>query len=246
MSKNIPIIKFDHVTKNFSLNKQKTFKEFFPAFLSGKETKKKFTALDNISFEINKGETIGIIGPNGSGKSTLLKLIAGVMYPTSGKVTVKGKVSPLIELGAGFHPDLSGTENIYLNGSILGLSQFELKKKYADIVNFSGLGEFINQPIKHYSSGMYMRLAFSVAIHTNPEILLIDEILAVGDTAFQAKCFAKMEQFKKKGVTIVFVSHSMASIESFCTKAIYINHSSLIHTGKTKDVCQKYLDDLNN
>ena len=241
-----PIIRFDHVTKNFSLNKQKTFKEFFPAFLSGKETKKQFTALDNISFEINRGETVGIIGPNGSGKSTILKLIAGVMYPTKGKVMVHGNVSPLIELGAGFHPELSGTENIYLNGSILGLSQQELKKKYANIVNFSGLGEFINQPIKHYSSGMYMRLAFSVAIHTNPEILLVDEILAVGDTDFQAKCFSKMEEFKKQGVTIVFVSHSMASIKSFCTKAIYINHSKLISFNNPKQVTNQYLATLTN
>ena len=241
MSKKI-IIKFTGVTKNFSLNKQKTFKEFFPAFLSGKETKQDFTALDNISFEINRGETVGIIGPNGSGKSTILKLIAGVMYPTTGKVIVHGNVSPLIELGAGFHPELSGTENIYLNGSILGLSQQELKNKYADIVNFSGLGEFINQPIKHYSSGMYMRLAFSVAIHTNPEILLVDEILAVGDTDFQAKCFAKMEQFKKQGITIVFVSHSMESVKNFCQKAIYIDHSKLIASGLADQVVDTYIN----
>jgi len=241
MSKSTPIIKFENVTKNFSLNKQKTFKEFFPALLLGHETKEDFTALDNISFEINKGETVGIIGPNGSGKSTILKLIAGVMYPTTGKVTVHGKVSPLIELGAGFHPELSGTENIYLNGSILGLNQKELKDLYADIVNFSELGEFINQPIKHYSSGMYMRLAFAVAIHTKPDILLVDEILAVGDTAFQAKCFAKMEQFKKDGVTIIYVSHSMDSVKSFCNRAIYINHSKLISDGPASEVIDKYL-----
>lgn len=233
-------IKFEKVTKNFSLNKQKTFKEFFPAFLAGHQTKKEFTALDNISFEIKKGETVGIVGPNGSGKSTILKLIAGVMYPSTGKVTVHGHVSPLIELGAGFHPELSGTENIYLNGSILGLSQKELKDRYADIVNFAELGEFINQPIKHYSSGMYMRLAFAVAIHTHPEILLVDEILAVGDTAFQAKCFAKMEQFKKDGVTIVFVSHSMEEVKNFCTKAIYIDHSRLIKIGNSTDVVNLY------
>ena len=234
-------IKFEKVTKNFSLNKQKTFKEFFPAFLAGHETKKEFTALDNISFEIKKGETVGIIGPNGSGKSTILKLIAGVMYPTSGKVTVHGHVSPLIELGAGFHPELSGTENIYLNGSILGLSQKELKDHYADIVNFAELGEFINQPIKHYSSGMYMRLAFAVAVHTHPEILLVDEILAVGDTALQAKCFAKMEQFKNDGVTIVFVSHALEQVKDFCSKVIYINHSKIVYTGSPHTVIKKYL-----
>lgn len=238
---NTPIIKFENVTKNFSLNKQKTFKEFFPALLLGRETKKDFTALDNISFEINRGETVAIIGPNGSGKSTILKLIAGVMYPTSGKVMVKGKVSPLIELGAGFHPELSGTENIYLNGSILGLNQKELRDLYAEIVNFSELGEFINQPIKHYSSGMYMRLAFAVAIHTRPEILLVDEILAVGDTAFQTKCFVKMEQFKKDGVTIIYVSHSMEQVKSFCSRAIYIDHSKLIADGVADQVVEHYL-----
>lgn len=242
MSKKIPIITFSKVTKKFSLNKQKTFKEFFPALLLGRETKQDFTALDNISFEINRGETVGIIGPNGSGKSTILKLIAGVMYPTTGKVTVRGKVSPLIELGAGFHPELSGTENIYLNGSILGLNQKELKEMYADIVNFSELGEFINQPIKLYSSGMYMRLAFAVAIHTQPNILLVDEILAVGDTAFQQKCFAKMEQFKKDGVTIIFVSHSMESVKDFCDRAIYINHSKLIKNGPVNQVVDTYLN----
>lgn len=241
MSKKTPIITFSKVTKNFSLNKQKTFKEFFPALLLGRETKEDFTALDNISFEINRGETVGIIGPNGSGKSTILKLIAGVMYPTSGKVVVHGKVSPLIELGAGFHPELSGTENIYLNGSILGLNQKELREMYADIVNFSELGEFINQPIKHYSSGMYMRLAFAVAIHTRPEILLVDEILAVGDTAFQEKCFAKMEQFKNDGVTIIYVSHSMEQVKSFCNRAIYINHSKLIADGVADQVAEQYL-----
>ena len=240
---NNPIITFSKVTKNFSLNKQKTFKEFFPALLLGHETKQDFTALDNISFQINRGETVGIIGPNGSGKSTILKLIAGVMYPTMGKVTVHGKVSPLIELGAGFHPELSGTENIYLNGSILGLNQKELKEMYADIVNFSELGEFINQPIKHYSSGMYMRLAFAVAIHTRPEILLVDEILAVGDTAFQEKCFAKMEQFKKDGVTIIYVSHSMEQVKSFCNRAIYINHAKLIADGPVVEVVEQYLQD---
>lgn len=240
---NNPIITFSKVTKNFSLNKQKTFKEFFPALLLGHETKQDFTALDNISFQINRGETVGIIGPNGSGKSTILKLIAGVMYPTMGKVTVHGKVSPLIELGAGFHPELSGTENIYLNGSILGLNQKELKEMYADIVNFSELGEFINQPIKHYSSGMYMRLAFAVAIHTRPEILLVDEILAVGDTAFQEKCFTKMEQFKKDGVTIIYVSHSMEQVKSFCSRAIYIDHSKLIKDGPVEEVVEQYLQD---
>ncbi|MBU4210223.1 ABC transporter ATP-binding protein [Patescibacteria group bacterium] len=244
MSKNNhPIIKFTNVTKEFSLYSQKTFKEFLPALFGRQKTKQNFTALKNISFSVNKGETLGIIGPNGAGKSTILKLIAGVMSPTKGKVIVNGKVSPLIELGAGFHPELTGKENIYLNGSILGLSKKQIDNYYQDILNFSELHQFINQPIKHYSSGMYMRLAFSVAIHVNPQILLIDEILAVGDTAFQAKCFAKMEQFKKSGITIIYVSHSMESIQSFCTKAIYLDKSKLISHGNPETIIKKYTNE---
>ncbi|MDD4938190.1 MAG: ABC transporter ATP-binding protein [Candidatus Shapirobacteria bacterium] len=240
MDKNI-VIKFDHVTKQFSKLNHKTFKEFIPALFKGEKTKESFTALDDISFEIKKGETIGIIGPNGSGKSTILKLIAKVMAPTSGKVTVHGSVSPLIELGAGFHPELTGRENIFLNGSILGLSQKEIAANFNNIVNFSELKEFIDQPIKHYSSGMYMRLAFAVAVHTHPEILLIDEILAVGDTTFQAKCFAKMEEFQKsKDVTIIFVSHSIEKVKQFCQKSIYIDHSKLITFGPTNKTIENY------
>lgn len=242
MKTTIPtVIKFENVVKKFSLQNQKTFKEFIPALLKGEETKKGFTALDNISFKIKKGEVVGIIGPNGSGKSTILKLIAGVMSPTSGKISVHGKVSPLIELGAGMHPELTGYENIYLNGAILGLSRKEIDKNIESIIDFSEIREFINQPVKHYSSGMYMRLAFSIAIHVNPEILLVDEILAVGDSDFQAKCFARMEEFKKsKDVTIIFVSHSMETIKSFCTKAIYINHSKIIASGDSAKVCNEY------
>ncbi|HRS22929.1 MAG TPA: ABC transporter ATP-binding protein, partial [Candidatus Woesebacteria bacterium] len=173
-----PIIKFENVTKKFILQNQKTFKEFLPALFSRQKTKNNLLALSNISFTISPGESLGIIGPNGSGKSTILKLIAGVTAPTSGRVTVNGRVSPLIELGAGFHPELSGRENIYLNGAILGLSQKEIGRNFDSIVNFADLWEFIDQPIKHYSSGMYMRLAFAVAVHTNPQILIIDEILA--------------------------------------------------------------------
>ena len=201
------VIKFDHVTKQFSKLNQKTFKEFIPALLRGEKTQDTFTALDDISFEIKKGETVGIIGPNGSGKSTILKLIAGVMSPNSGKVSVSGSISPLIELGAGFHPELTGIENIYLNGAILGLKRKEIKNNLQSIIDFSELQEFINQPVKHYSSGMYMRLAFAVAIHVHPEILIVDEILAVGDQAFQEKCFKRMEIFKSsKDITIIFVN----------------------------------------
>ncbi|MDO8608925.1 MAG: ABC transporter ATP-binding protein, partial [bacterium] len=239
---NNPIIKFHHVTKNFSKNNQKTFKEFLPALFMGEKTVDKFTALDNISFEIQAGECVGIIGPNGSGKSTILKLIAGVMSPSSGTIHVHGKISPLIELGAGMHSELSGRENIYLNGAILGLKRKEIEKNLQSIIDFSEISEFIDQPVKHYSSGMYMRLAFSIAIHVDPEILIVDEILAVGDSAFQEKCFAKMEEFKKRGVTIIFVSHSLAQIEKFCTRAIYINDHHVIADGLPKIVCDKYLN----
>jgi len=237
-------IKFDHVTKNFSLQNQKTFKEFLPALFLGEKTVNKFTAISDLSFEIQKGECIGIIGPNGSGKSTILKLIAGVMTPTSGKVAVDGKISPLIELGAGMHPELSGRENIYLNGAILGLKRKQIDEYFQSIIDFSELQEFIDQPIKHYSSGMYMRLAFSIAVHVKPEILIVDEILAVGDSEFQTKCFAKMEEFKKNGVTIIFVSHALAQVQSFCRKVIYINHGKLVSFGPAAIICQKYHHDL--
>lgn len=235
-----PIIKFHHVTKNFSRNNQKTFKEFLPALFMGEKTVDKFTALSDISFEISAGECVGIIGPNGSGKSTILKLIAGVMSPSSGNVLVHGKISPLIELGAGMHPELTGRENIYLNGAILGLKRKEIDNNLQSIIDFSEIPEFIDQPVKHYSSGMYMRLAFSIAVHVNPEILIVDEILAVGDAPFQAKCFAKMEEFKKQGVTIIFVSHSLGQIEKFCTRAIYLNQHHIILDGKPTDAIANY------
>ncbi len=242
-STNKPIIEFQNVTKEFSLQNQKTFKEFLPALFRGEKTHNKFNALENISFKVNRGETIGIIGPNGSGKSTILKLVAGVMSPTKGKITVRGKVSPLIELGAGFHPELTGRENIYLNGSILGLSNKEINQQFQSIVDFSELWDFIDQPVKHYSSGMYMRLGFAVAVHVNPEILIVDEILAVGDSKFQEKCFQKMEEFKKNNVTILFVSHNMESIKNFCTKVIMIQDHKVSLIGTPIEVCNKYNSD---
>lgn len=235
------VIKFDHVTKQFDKLNHKTFKEFIPALFKGEKTKESFTALNDISFEIKKGETVGIIGPNGSGKSTILKLIAGVMSSTTGKVSVHGNISPLIELGAGFHPELTGRENIFLNGSILGLSQKAIAANLNSIIEFAELSEFVDQPVKHYSSGMYMRLAFAVAVHTHPEILLVDEILAVGDTAFQNKCFKKMEEFQKsKDVTIIFVSHNLKQVEEFCSRVIYLNNHQIQFEGTPKKGIQIY------
>lgn len=241
--KNI-IIKFENVTKEFRLNKQKTFKEFLPALFGGKETVSKFNALEDISFEVTEGETLGIIGPNGSGKSTILKLIAGVMSPTKGKITVNGNISPLIELGAGMHPELTGVENIFLNGAILGLSRKQIRSKLKEIVDFAELWDFIDQPVKHYSSGMYMRLAFAVAIHVDPEILIVDEIMAVGDSEFQKKCFKKMENFKSQAKTTVFVSHNFEQIKNFCSRVIYINNHHIQADGKPQEICAKYLNDL--
>ena len=244
---NETVIKFENVTKQFSKLNHKTFKEFLPALIRGEKTSESFTALNDISFEIKKGETVGIIGPNGSGKSTILKLIAGVMWPTSGTVEVKGKISPLIELGAGMHPELTGSENIYLNGSILGLKRKQIDQYYKSIVDFAEIWEFIDQPIKHYSSGMYMRLAFAIAIHVHPEILIVDEILSVGDAPFQEKCFARMEEFKKsKDITIIFVSHSLGQVEKFCTRAIYINSHKIQYDGPTTEANKKYLADIKN
>lgn len=235
-----PIIEFKNVTKKFNLQKHKTFKEFFPNFLLKRKIYDGFTALKNINFEVKQGEVLGIIGPNGSGKSTILKLIAGVMSPTSGRILVKGKVSPLIELGAGFHSELTGKENIYLNGSILGLKQKEIDKCYKEIVDFAGLWKFIDQPVKYYSSGMYMRLGFSVAVHVKPKILLIDEILSVGDSEFQTKCFAKMEEFKKQNITIIYVSHSLDTVANFCQRVIYLNQSKIVKIGEPKEVIDIY------
>lgn len=234
-------VSFKNVSKSFYLQDDRTFKELLPNLLTGKPWAKKFTALSEVSFDIEQGETLGVVGKNGSGKSTLLKLIAGVTFPTKGKVHVKGKVAPLIELGAGFHYELSGYENIFLNAAILGMHKKEIEAKIEDIIKFSELEEFIHTPVKKYSSGMYMRLGFSIAINTNAPILLIDEVLAVGDAAFQQKCMNKLKEIKASGEkTIVFVSHDERSVKNFCDRAILINDSRIVIDGKTDEVFEKY------
>jgi ABC-type polysaccharide/polyol phosphate transport system ATPase subunit len=232
------------VSKLFHKQNQRTFKELIPALFGRKKVIESFWALKDIDLEIKKGETIGIIGPNGSGKSTLLKLIAGVSNPTQGEIGVHGKVAPLIELGAGFHPELTGRENIYLNGIILGMSRTEVAAKFKQIVDFAEIWDFIDQPVKLYSSGMYLRLAFAVAVHTDPEILLVDEILAVGDASFQDKCFKKMDEFKQNKVTIIYVSHSLESVEKFCDKVLYINHGKMMGYGETEKIIKQYLEEI--
>lgn len=201
--------------------------------------------LEDISFEVKKGESIGIIGKNGSGKSTLLKLLTKIIYPNKGSINMKGRVAGLLELGAGFHPDLSGRDNIYINASIFGLSKKEIDKAFQEIVDFAELQDFIDNPVRTYSSGMYMRLAFAVAINIHADILLIDEILAVGDISFQEKCLNKLKEIKKSGVTIVIVSHSLEQIEMFCDKSIWIHSGQIAALGKCKVVHKKYKEFMN-
>lgn len=196
--------------------------------------------LNGIDFEVKKGEAVGLIGHNGCGKSTTLKLLSRIIYPDYGTVEMRGRVSSLIELGAGFHPDMSGRENIYINAAIFGLGKKEINRRLSDIIEFSELGDFIDNPVRTYSSGMYMRLAFSVAINVDADILLIDEILAVGDINFQNKCFKKIRQLKDEGTTIVIVSHSMSQIEQICDRSIWLNDGKIIADGKTVDVDAYY------
>jgi len=199
-----------------------------------------FLALDDVSLTINHGQTIGIIGPNGSGKSTLLKLISRIIQPTTGEIIVNGPMSALLELGAGFHPDLTGKENIYINAAILGMRKKDVDKKLGQIVAFSELEKFIDTPVKNYSSGMYMRLGFSVAIHVNPDILLVDEVLAVGDQAFQAKCYKVIYDFMKRGKTIIIVSHDLDTIADLCSKVVFLKDGKIRDMGKPLDIVSKY------
>lgn len=241
-----PAIEFKEVSKLFYKQEQATLKELIPALVRGKSAMDSFWALDNISFSVQKGEVIGIVGSNGSGKSTLLKLIAGVTNATHGDITTHGRVVPLIELGAGFHAELTGRENIYLNGSILGMSRKEIDQKIEDIISFAELKDFIDQPIKHYSSGMYLRLAFSVAVHLRPEIVLIDEILSVGDENFQRKSLNKIQEIISQRVTVVIVSHSLDLLSTLCTRIIWVEKGKLLMDGRSTDVIAAYRQEMSS
>lgn len=234
-------IKVENVTKSFKLyyDKPSTLKERL-VFWNKKKSEDRIV-LKNINLDIKKGETVALIGVNGSGKSTLLKLMTKIIYPTKGKITVNGKLTSLLELGAGFHPDFTGRENIYFNASIFGLTRSEIEKRVDDIIEFSELGEFIDSPVRTYSSGMYMRLAFSVAINVDAEILLIDEILAVGDQHFQDKCFAKLRELRDSDKTIVIVSHSLGPIKDLCNRAVWIYDGEIRMDGKTSEIIDEYL-----
>lgn len=237
---------FEHVSKHFTLQHQRdrSFQELAVNLfrrLRQRREREDFWALRDVSFSVPPGETLGIIGENGSGKSTTLKLISRILEPTMGAVEVNGRVSALLELGAGFHPDLTGRENIYLNASILGFSRREIRRQIEDIIAFSELERFIDVPVKHYSSGMFMRLGFAIAIHVDPDILLTDEVLAVGDEGFQRKCLEKIAELQKRGKTILFVSHNMEAIRNLCRRVLWLNQGQVQAIGEVEPIVDAYL-----
>ena len=242
------MIELENISMRFNLGIEKDFsiKQAFVNFFSFKKRKKDkknetFWALNDVSLKVKKGEVVGLIGSNGAGKSTLLKVVSGVMKPTKGKVTVNGDISPMIELGAGFYMNLTARENIYLNGAILGYSKKFLIEKFDEIVEFSELREFLDVPVKNFSSGMIAKLAFSIATIVNPQILIVDEILSVGDIKFQEKSKNKMMEMITGGTTVLYVSHSIDSIKSLCTKVVWLEHGKIIKMGDPKEICDEYI-----
>lgn len=252
MKENV-MLKVEHVSMRFNLGIEKTFslKQFFIELLSPKKRKQKkaehqeFWALSNVDFEVKRGEVVGFVGSNGAGKSTLLKVVSGVMKPTKGKVLIGGNICPMIELGAGFDPELTARENIYLNGAVLGYSKSLIESKFEEIVDFSELRDFLDVPVRNFSSGMVARLAFSIATIVDPEILIVDEILSVGDIAFQQKSEAKMRQMIGGGTTVLYVSHSVNSIKSLCDRVIWIEHGVVQKIGNATEICNEYLKYMN-
>ena len=236
-----PLVRLNKVTKSYYLQDDRTFKELIPSLLTGKSWAEKHVVFSNVSFEIKKGETVGIVGENGAGKSTIMKLIAGVTYPNRGSIKVTGKVAPLIELTAGFHHELTGYENIFLSAAILGMHKKEVELVVDDIIAFSEIDEYLHTPIKRYSTGMVVRLAFSIAIHSVSNILLIDEVLAVGDIKFQRKCLNRMKALKKKkDKIIVFVSHSEEQVKEFCDRALLLQNGKLTLDSTPEKVFKRY------
>ncbi len=242
------IITLDNISKRYRLSQlgARSFREDFMRLFArnGSGSTDEFFALREINLEIEAGETVGFIGANGSGKSTLLKLLARIVYPTYGKLNVRGSVASLIEVGAGFHPELTGRENIFLYGSIMGMRQSDVRAKFDRIVEFAEIERFIDTPVKRYSSGMYVRLGFAVAAFINPHILLVDEVLAVGDAAFQSKCLQRIEELRRNGMTIVFVSHDMAAVERLCSRVFLLEHGQLKTEGEPREVINQYYDAL--
>lgn len=239
------IVRVTDVSKRFVVRRDNSLKERLVTFgRAGRQHREEFWALNHVDISITAGTTVGLIGPNGSGKSTLLKVIGGIIDPTTGAVSSRGRIAALLELGAGFHPDLTGRENVYLNASILGLSRAETDAQLDDILAFAGIGEFIDTQVKFYSSGMYVRLAFAVAVHTDPDLLLVDEVLAVGDEAFQRKCLDKIRAFQQEGRTIILVTHSLDLVVEMCDRAILLNQGTVVHDGDTREAVSHFRDIL--
>jgi ABC-type polysaccharide/polyol phosphate transport system ATPase subunit len=245
------VLRVEDVSKRFVRGEMHdSLRDFIPSLfakIAGRSrvssaAKNEFWALRDVSFELNRGEAFGIIGANGAGKSTILKLITGIMAPTTGTIDVNGRLSALIEVGAGFHPDLTGRENIYLNGTILGMTRAEIDRKFDAIVEFSGLKDFIDTPVKRYSTGMYARLGFSVAAHVDPDILIVDEVLSVGDIVFQNRCLEKMNSIINGGATVIFVSHNLRAIAELCPRSILLEHGKIVSAGPSQDVLRVYLE----
>jgi ABC-2 type transport system ATP-binding protein len=246
MSNSSVAISVDHVSKKFRIYHEKN-QYLKSALLSGKRARyEDFWAVNDVSFEVQTGSTFGIIGSNGSGKSTLLKCIAGILHPEKGSITTQGRTAALLELGSGFHPDLSGRENVFLNGALLGLSRGELERKFDEIVDFAGLEEFIDTPVKNYSSGMAVRLGFAIAINVDPDILIIDEVLAVGDASFQQKCYQKIESFRRDGKTILFVSHGLGDVTTLCSQVLWMEKGRAKAIGRSIDLVSDYLGASHN
>lgn len=237
---NEAVIQVENLSKMYKLYNKPMDRMKEALGLSRKKNYVEHFALNNVSFQVNKGETVGIIGTNGSGKSTILKIITGVLNPTAGSVKVKGRISALLELGAGFNGEYSGIENVYLNGTMIGFSREEIDAKLQDILDFADIGDFVYQPVKTYSSGMFVRLAFAVAINIEPEILIVDEALSVGDVFFQSKCYRKFEEFKKRGKTILFVSHDLSSVGKYCDRVVLLNKGEKLAEGDAKEMVNLY------
>lgn len=240
-------IKVEHISKTFKLphEKQSSIKGLFISLFRGRRTFEKQKVLQDVSFEIKDGEFFGIVGRNGSGKSTLLKLIAGIYSPNAGQIHINGKLTPFIELGVGFNPELTGRENVFLNGALLGFDRTQMDEMYQTIVEFAELEKFMDQKLKNYSSGMQVRLAFSIAIRANTDILLIDEVLAVGDAIFQQKCFNYFKELKKQKKTVIFVSHDTGALEEYCDRAVLIEKGKVVRIGETRQITRDYIDLLN-